>query len=367
MEVLEIDGKRYVKAAKAAQASGYTTDYVGQLCRRGKVSAHLVGRSWYVDADELRTHKVDTKRNSRVKAREQVRKELATKKPTEEFDTKKRSDSHVRERHISYESDETGLIPEVRKLTVESEESEELKKQKKRVVAKKRKEETKGPNYEVENKGEGIVLKGKLEIVDATDEFMLDPDAIRLKPRIQKGIPEDMRPKAKNEPVIEPKKKEKKEVSVSIPVKANEENASLEVDKKSSFERMLIEEEGTREAKNTVSSPREKLSFAEKLAANDSENNEITIQNLDVPDLATKNNTVGPREYETDDQSQESEASRIPVVSMGLTIGIAVAVAMVLVETQWIYTHNTGDDSNDAEIKSTYLINTETLFAKIPF
>jgi len=70
MDVLEFNGKTYVKAATAARELGYTADYVGQLCRGGKVDAQLVGRSWYVDEDSLREHKTARHRSSRTKTRE---------------------------------------------------------------------------------------------------------------------------------------------------------------------------------------------------------------------------------------------------------------------------------------------------------
>ena len=42
MKELAIDGKKYVKASAIAKDLGYTSDYVGQLCRGGKIDAQLV-------------------------------------------------------------------------------------------------------------------------------------------------------------------------------------------------------------------------------------------------------------------------------------------------------------------------------------
>ncbi len=58
MEVLVIDGVEYVKASVVAKRFRYTADYVGQLCRSGKVAAKLVGRTWYVSSDSISGHKV---------------------------------------------------------------------------------------------------------------------------------------------------------------------------------------------------------------------------------------------------------------------------------------------------------------------
>lgn len=57
MNSVSVDGKNYVKAGVIARELGYTGDYVGQLCRAGKVDAQLVGRSWYVNEDSLNQHK----------------------------------------------------------------------------------------------------------------------------------------------------------------------------------------------------------------------------------------------------------------------------------------------------------------------
>lgn len=53
MDSLEIDGKTYVSARKAAKEHGYVADYIGQLIRAGKLVGKKVGRAWYVDAESL--------------------------------------------------------------------------------------------------------------------------------------------------------------------------------------------------------------------------------------------------------------------------------------------------------------------------
>lgn len=56
METVVIDGVTYTKASTLAKEFRYTTDYIGQLCRAGKVDAQLVGRSWYASRDSLEDH-----------------------------------------------------------------------------------------------------------------------------------------------------------------------------------------------------------------------------------------------------------------------------------------------------------------------
>lgn len=57
MDTVTLDGKTYVRAVKAAEEIGYAPDYVGQLCRGGKVEAKRLGKTWYVREDALAEHK----------------------------------------------------------------------------------------------------------------------------------------------------------------------------------------------------------------------------------------------------------------------------------------------------------------------
>lgn len=57
MDELTIGDKIYISSKKAAEITGYAKDYIGQLCREGRVEATLVGRSWYVLESSLREHR----------------------------------------------------------------------------------------------------------------------------------------------------------------------------------------------------------------------------------------------------------------------------------------------------------------------
>jgi len=50
MDELQISGKRYISSRRVARENGYTSDYIGQLIRAGKITGQKVGRAWYVDA-----------------------------------------------------------------------------------------------------------------------------------------------------------------------------------------------------------------------------------------------------------------------------------------------------------------------------
>jgi hypothetical protein len=174
MEVLVLDGKNYVKASKAARDLGYASDYVGQLCRSGQVDAHLIGRTWYVNQTELGTHRFEKKRMSRVKAREQAKKAIQEHrlKVTETPNNYKNID-------IRYESDDEELIPETKRLEVQS------------VIVRRGRQKVEEPEYDsettIENKGEKVVMSGDLKVVDVT-EGPIETDTVLLKPgRIRSG------------------------------------------------------------------------------------------------------------------------------------------------------------------------------------
>lgn len=57
MDELVIEDKKYLSSKKAAKMTGYAKDYVGQLCREGKVEARLVGRNWYVLETSIMDHR----------------------------------------------------------------------------------------------------------------------------------------------------------------------------------------------------------------------------------------------------------------------------------------------------------------------
>lgn len=69
METILDNGVTFVKATALAKKYRYTTDYIGQLCRSGKVEAKLIGRAWFVNEQSLTSHKNDrysTARSSEI-------------------------------------------------------------------------------------------------------------------------------------------------------------------------------------------------------------------------------------------------------------------------------------------------------------
>ncbi len=56
-ETIIVDGKKFIISKQAAKLSGYTRDYIGQLCRMGKIEGRVVQRVLYVSEDSLTKYK----------------------------------------------------------------------------------------------------------------------------------------------------------------------------------------------------------------------------------------------------------------------------------------------------------------------
>ncbi len=126
MSIVQIDGEEYCKASTLAKKYRYTNDYIGQLCRSGKVKATLVGRSWYVSEESLVGHKRSRYVKSSLDEKSVViepeieisrvstipihsGKVVKNLQPSREKNFAKRMDW----KPVSYELDETALIPNV--------------------------------------------------------------------------------------------------------------------------------------------------------------------------------------------------------------------------------------------------------------
>jgi hypothetical protein len=218
MEVLTLNGKRYVKASKAAKDLGYATDYVGQLCRSGAVDAQLVGRTWYVDPDTLGAHRLEKKRNARVKAREYAKKSIAETRALRV----EKSRNTYNNIAIRYEGDSEELIPEVKKLTIATS---------KIVAPKELPNEMEGKGYVIENKDKKILMSGSIPVYDADEETVLT-DVTILTPKILRTV-------RKKETAPEPEE----EVQLDIKEETDHETESESVAEPLPFARKLAERE----------------------------------------------------------------------------------------------------------------------------
>lgn len=153
MDTIEIKGIKYEKASRIAKNFSYTSDYVGQLCREGKVRAEQVGRAWYIDPESVvayQEHRYETDEITDKKNSDQTsnpEKKIVVKK--EHSKSVSTSDTHQRGTELlhkssinwqvsqpavpvyrpffSYEADSAELLPITKKNTNEKELSSDRK------------------------------------------------------------------------------------------------------------------------------------------------------------------------------------------------------------------------------------------------
>lgn len=90
MDEITIGDKIYISSKQAAKITGYAKDYVGQLCREGRVEARLVGRNWYVLDSSIREHrfgKEEELEQPDLEAEESPDRSSTWQKPTYEAET----------------------------------------------------------------------------------------------------------------------------------------------------------------------------------------------------------------------------------------------------------------------------------------
>lgn len=119
MEEISVKGKKYLKAKLVARELGYTNDYIGQLCRAGKVDAELVGRTWYVDAESIKAHKQTRYRSTKASTRRELQSDVVRAMREEQAVRQEHFYAKHRLRkptaNIEYETDDGELLPEPKK------------------------------------------------------------------------------------------------------------------------------------------------------------------------------------------------------------------------------------------------------------
>ena len=97
MDELTIDDKKYVSSKHAAKLSGYAQDYIGQLCREGRIPARLVGRSWYVLESALKDHRFG--KEEKEEPKEEKNKEVVNEKKEEKTEKKEEEEKFASPRY----------------------------------------------------------------------------------------------------------------------------------------------------------------------------------------------------------------------------------------------------------------------------
>jgi len=118
MDEISVGEKKYLKAKLVARELGYTNDYVGQLCRAGKVDAKLVGRTWYVDPTTVKGHKQTRYRSTKAATHRDLKSSVSKiliEQPIEKEHFYDYRESLRTKSSVQYEPDENDLLPKPKK------------------------------------------------------------------------------------------------------------------------------------------------------------------------------------------------------------------------------------------------------------
>jgi hypothetical protein len=338
MEKLVLDGKVFVKASSAADALGYTPDYIGQLCRAEKIEAHLVGRSWYVNQEQLRLHKIDKKRSVKAKAREQI--QNSVREAAEANEARHigiTEDKRAYEHRIKYEVDEGELMPQVKKLAVNDKKSTKKQSKKKKHTSHKKETDDLEPGYTVENEGNKIIMSGKLDVVDATDEASLDPATTTLHAKVVTTKP----------PVVKPRRKRHIKETKAISAISDSEQPTRQTVDTTSTHTQNQEDAGGRLS-----------AFEEKLVQLNADRNTAATMAENAP-FTQEQHAAGTAPKSPHVEGTERRIGKSDAFLYGLlAICIVLAFLSMTLEAKWLFT--TPQDGGVGTVSTHWNINVRT-------
>lgn len=74
---LILQDKNYISAKRVQELFGYSSDYVGQLCRLGKIDAKMIGQTWFVTEESIISHKLSV--NESIKDKNKEKRKISKK------------------------------------------------------------------------------------------------------------------------------------------------------------------------------------------------------------------------------------------------------------------------------------------------
>jgi len=119
---LILNGVKYISSKRASGLTGYSKDYVGQMCRSGKIDAKLVGRNWYVNEYSILEHQEKNKGNYAVDNKDDDNKEETQDNLLNSVKIKYHSEIPI----YNTEIDEVPLNPELVKKPASHDDNKEI-------------------------------------------------------------------------------------------------------------------------------------------------------------------------------------------------------------------------------------------------
>lgn len=71
-DAVVVEGKEYVSVKRAADTTGYSRDYIGQMARQGLISAQRIGGLWYVSPESLDAYQKNASELPRVQQAQRI-------------------------------------------------------------------------------------------------------------------------------------------------------------------------------------------------------------------------------------------------------------------------------------------------------
>ncbi|MCI0619762.1 tail fiber domain-containing protein [Candidatus Wolfebacteria bacterium] len=113
---IEFNGKTYISSRRAAEISGYTSDYIGQLARAGKIRSKLIGKLRFVDEESTRAYVAEHASNRETETQPLTTREDFSPPPRKPFS---RSESTIEPRGTGSNED----FPYLRRVRILSSQS----------------------------------------------------------------------------------------------------------------------------------------------------------------------------------------------------------------------------------------------------
>ncbi len=81
---LFFDKKRYISTKESSKISGYSSDYIGQLCRSGKLDCKRISNTWFIFSDSLDDYIKENGKPSKALKAVERKKVLNTQTPVKQ-------------------------------------------------------------------------------------------------------------------------------------------------------------------------------------------------------------------------------------------------------------------------------------------
>ena len=171
MDELIFAGNKYISSKRASKLTGYTTDYIGQMCRGDKMDCRLVGRNWYINEEAVTKQKKSFKKEQFTENKKAIEYSNLTLEPMYYSDDNRSNNVEISKTLIADDDEELEIIEGEEVVAEESTEVEEEV-----LVPVARVAESRA--IDLRNTNQGIIVRPKVQV---TKRAQMAPQ--RMQPR----------------------------------------------------------------------------------------------------------------------------------------------------------------------------------------